>query len=117
MRLRACLAPICLALATTAGLAWGHAGVKSSSPKPNSTVPRALTAASVTFKGSILRGSLRVTGPRGKQFSVGKARLVNGRRTLQVRLRSLRKGRYRATWEAVHKDGHVTGRSWRFTVR
>lgn len=117
MRLRAGATLICAILATTAGVARAHSGVKSYSPKPGSTVPRALNAASVTFKGSILRGSLGVSGPRGKRYSVGKARLVNGKRTLQVGLRTLRKGRYTATWKAVHKDGHVNSRSWRFTVR
>ena len=108
-------AALAAALLTTP--AWGHAGVKSYSPKRNSTVPRSLSAVSVTFKARVGQARLSVRGPAGT-VSRGTGTLVDGRRTVRVALRSgLRAGRYTASVRWLNTDGHVQRTSWTFRVR
>ena len=105
------------ALLITASVAWGHAAVKSYSPRASSTVPRSLSAVSVTFKSRVSQGRLTVTGPSGT-VSRGTGSLTSGGKVLRVPLRSgLKPGRYRASWRSLATDGHVQKSSWTFRVR
>jgi copper resistance protein C len=106
---------------TTAALmaapAAAHVGVKSYSPKRGSTVSRSLEHVKVTFKGRITDGELTVRDADGDRVSVGEGSVVNRKRTIRVRLKNgLSKGRYTASWRALHTDGHVNGKSWTFTL-
>ncbi len=78
-----------------------------------------LSAASVTFSGPIRRGTIRVTGPGGKLWSVGSG----GRdpRNIHRVIVGLRGGKpagsYRASWAIVAADGHQQSGSFRFKLR
>jgi copper transport protein len=96
-----------------------HVEVKSTSPAKGSTASTSIRAVKVTFTGPILRGTLRVTGPRGRVVSIGSGGRDPGNvNRLRVRLtRSLAAGRYRATWTVTSADGHGEGGSFRFKLR
>jgi methionine-rich copper-binding protein CopC len=105
-----------LALAAAAPAA-AHVGVKSYSPKRGSTASRSLERVAVTFKGRITHGKLTVRGGNGNKVSIGSGSVAPGKRTIRVRLRDgLAKGRYRATFSALHTDGHVMTKSWNFNL-
>lgn len=99
--------------------AAAHVEVKSTSPAKGSTAKTTIRAVKVTFTGPILRGTLRVTGPRGGVVSIGSGgRDPSNVSRLRVRLKhSLAAGRYRATWTVTSADGHGEGGSFRFKLR
>jgi methionine-rich copper-binding protein CopC len=97
--------------------AAAHVGVKSYSPKRNSTVSRSLERVKVTFKGRITDGKLTVRDPDGDKVSIGDGSVVSRDRVLRVRLRNgLGKGRYTASMSVLHTDGHVMNKSWNFKL-
>jgi methionine-rich copper-binding protein CopC len=103
-----------LAIAPSAG---AHTGVKSYSPSKGSSVPRSLSAVSVTFDAAIAGGTLTVRNATGRKVS-GASRRVSGGRRLRVRLHSgLKAGRYTAKVSWVSGDGHADKTSWSFRLR
>jgi methionine-rich copper-binding protein CopC len=97
--------------------AAAHVGVKSYTPKRGSTVSRSLERVKVTFKGRITDGRLTVRDAGGDKVSIGDGSLVNRKRTIRARLKGgLARGRYTASFSALHTDGHVTSKSWNFTL-
>ena len=103
-------------LAMPAG-AFPHAGVKSRSPKPNSSVssPRAVT---VTFEGAVLDANLSVVTSSGRKVSTGARTMLRGKTRVRVGLsQKLSRGSYRATVNFLADDGHKQSDSWTFRVR
>jgi len=95
-----------------------HAGIKSYSPKPNSTVSRDLTAVRITFKARITDGNLTVKQASGKKVSRGSGRVVSKHRAVRALLKArLKAGRYTATAKWLDTDGHVETKSWSFRLR
>lgn len=106
------------ALAVAAPMAHGHASIKSTSPRANSTVPKSIAAVSVTFKSGIAGGNITVRTSKGKKVSAGEGQLVSSDRVLRVPLRSrLKPGRYVAKVSWVSMDGHPNSKKWRFRLR
>jgi methionine-rich copper-binding protein CopC len=118
MRLVVTLLAAVAALAIAATVALAHVNVKSRSPGKGASASRSIDSVSVTFKGPIRSGSLRVVGPGGRVVSSGSGR--DPRNITRVRAglsNSLRAGRYRATYRIVAADGHRQRGSWRFRLR
>jgi methionine-rich copper-binding protein CopC len=97
--------------------AAAHVGVKSYTPKRGTTVARSLERVKVTFKGRITDGKLTVRDADGDKVSIGDGSVAGRKRTIRVRLRGgLARGRYTASFSALHTDGHVTSKSWNFNL-
>lgn len=102
-----------------AAVAAAHTEVKSTSPAAGATAKSSVTRATVTFTGTLRRGTLRVTGPGGKVVSVGKggrdprnvARLLVGLKP------GLKAGAYKASWTIMAADGHEQTGSFRFKLK
>jgi methionine-rich copper-binding protein CopC len=117
LRLVAVLATA-LILGVTA-VASAHTEVKSTSPANGATAKTTLTRVTVTFTGSLTRGTLRVVGPGGKVVSLSNGgRDPRNTRRLLVGLKgSLKPGSYTAKWTVVAADGHKQSGSFRFKVK
>ncbi|MFN8110118.1 MAG: copper resistance protein CopC [Thermoleophilia bacterium] len=104
------------ALAVTAGVALGHAGLKSSSPANGATVKHLPGTVRVTFDEPIARVS-SVTVRSGATDHATRVRL-NPRNHAQVLVgtRSDTTGRYRVRWTIVADDGHRETGTFTFTV-
>jgi methionine-rich copper-binding protein CopC len=107
-------------LALAAPAALGHSAVDSTSPRAGSSVPRAISVVTVTFKARILRdsASIVVRNSRGRKVSRGRG-ARSGTSALRATLkRRLRRGTYRVTWRARSGvDGHEQSSSFEFRVR
>jgi methionine-rich copper-binding protein CopC len=102
-------------LALPAG-ALAHAGIKSRSPKPGSTVSAPRTVR-VTFEEAVLAAKLSVRSGAGKTVSQGSGSLNGKKTTVTVGLkRGLGAGTYRATVRFLADDGHNESKSWSFSV-
>jgi methionine-rich copper-binding protein CopC len=114
--------PVILAIALVAGavaatVALAHVDVKSRSPGKGASASKSIRSVSVTFKGPIRRGSIRVVGPGGV-VSTGSGRDPRNITRVRASLRgSKRAGRYRASYSIVAADGHRQRGSWRFRLR
>jgi methionine-rich copper-binding protein CopC len=97
-------------LAVTAGAAFAHTEVKSTSPAKGGTAKTSIRTVTVTFNGPIRSGTLRVTGPGGSVVSVGSG----GRDPRKITRLA---GRYRARWTIVAADGHDQRGSFTFRLR
>ena len=114
--MRLALATLAVALVAAAPAA-AHVGVKSYSPKRGATVSRSLERVKVTFDGRIADGKLTVRNANGTKVSRGDGAVVRGDRVLRVRLKGgLARGRYSASMRVLHNDGHVTSKSWSFSL-
>jgi methionine-rich copper-binding protein CopC len=110
-------AALCAALVLPA-TSFGHAAIKSYSPKRGSTVDRDLKFVRATFEERVIGGSIAVRNARGSKVSRGDGSLVRGGVQLRTRLNSgLRAGRYTASVRWVSDDGHVQTKSWSFRLR
>jgi methionine-rich copper-binding protein CopC len=100
-------------------IATAHVKVKSTSPKRNGSAKTSASAVTVTFSGPLRKGTLRVTGPGGKVYSIGKGGRDPRKITrLLVELkRSKPTGRYKVRWTLVAADGHKQKGSFRFRLR
>jgi methionine-rich copper-binding protein CopC len=115
--MRVAVVATAVALATAAPAA-AHVGVKSYSPKRGSTVSRSLERVKVTFKGRITDGKLTVRDADGDKVSIGRGKVVNGKRAVRARLKGgLARGTYRASMSVLHTDGHVMNKSWTFKLK
>jgi methionine-rich copper-binding protein CopC len=102
-------------LALPAG-ALAHAGIKSRSPKPGSTVAAPRTV-SVTFDEAVLAAKMSVKSAAGRTVSKGSGSLNGKKTTVKVGLkRGLGAGTYRATVKFLADDGHKESKSWSFSV-
>jgi methionine-rich copper-binding protein CopC len=115
---RAALLVAAVAFATAAAPALAHVQLEQTSPRAGSTVKRTAPAASVTFSGPILSGSLSVKGPGGRRASVdsGGRDPRSIKRVLVELKRGLKAGSYTATWKIVAADGHRQQGSFRFRL-
>jgi methionine-rich copper-binding protein CopC len=105
------------ALALPSG-AHAHAGIKSYSPKPGSSVARSLAAVSVTFREAVLDANLTVRSAGGATVSHGDGALGRGKTRIRVALHGgLGAGTYRATVRYLAGDGHAQSKYWTFRVR
>jgi methionine-rich copper-binding protein CopC len=118
IRLLVTLVVAIAAAALVATAAFAHVNVKSRSPGKGATASTSIGSASVTFKGPIRSGSLRVVGPGGRVVSTGSGRDPRNITRVRAGLKSsLRSGRYRARYSIVAADGHRQRGSWRFRLR
>jgi methionine-rich copper-binding protein CopC len=117
-RTRAALAASVVLLVGAAHVA-AHTGIKSTSPKAGASVSRDdLTWVRVTFHARVTDGTISVRSAGGALLSRGKTQLVHGDRQLRVRLVDrLPRGRATASLRVLNADGHVTSRSWSFSLR
>jgi methionine-rich copper-binding protein CopC len=104
-------------LALPAGAA-AHAGIKSRSPKPGSTVSRSLKKVRVTFEEAVLDAHLSVRTAAGAPVSKTSGKLNKRKTTVKVRLRrGLSSGRYVAILDYLADDGHAAKKTWSFQLR
>ena len=115
----ATLAALLSAAALIAAVAMAHSDIRTTSPKRGGSAKTSLSSVSVTFEGPLRRGTLRVTGPGGKVYSIGRggrdprkiSRLIVGLK------RSKPAGRYKARYTYISADGHDQKGSFRFRLR
>ena len=111
------------ALLATAALvtavAAAHVDVSKTSPKRGGSAKTTLGSASISFDGPLRRGTLRVTGPGGKVYSIGKGgrdpRKIS--RLIVELKRSKPAGRYKARYTLIAADGHDQKGTFRFRLR
>jgi methionine-rich copper-binding protein CopC len=105
--------------AVTAATAFAHVEYKSSSPGKGKTASTRITTVTVTFTGSIRKGTLKVTGPGAKTVSDGSGgRDPRKISRLRVPLKSgLKAGSYKATWSITAADGHAETGSFTFKLK
>lgn len=116
---RTVLTALALASAVGAVPAFAHTSVEKRSPGKGKTVSRSTGSASVTFNKTVRSGTLKVTGPGAKTYSIGKGgrdpRKVS---RLLVELNTpLKSGGYKASWTIKAADGHTQRGSWTFKVK
>src|SRR3954471_21076988 len=118
-RFTTALATAAVVSAVTAGSAFAHETVKSTSPGKGKTASTHTSKVSVTFSGMIRRGTLKVTGPGGKVVSSGSGgRDPRNVTRLLVSLKSgLKAGSYKATWTIVASDGDDQHGSFPFKLK
>lgn len=102
-----------------ATIASAHTEVKSTSPAAGATAKTSIARVTVTFTGSLQRGTLRVVGPGGKVASIGNGGRDprNTSRLLVGLKRSLKPGSYTAKWRVLVADGHTQKGSFRFKLK
>jgi methionine-rich copper-binding protein CopC len=107
------------ASALMAAVAAAHTEVDKTSPRRGGSAKTSLSAVTVTFNRSIRSGTLRVTGPGGRKYSIGRGsrdpRKIS--RVIVEMKRSKPAGRYRARWRIVAADGHTQRGSFSFRLR
>ena len=101
--------------ALAAPAAFGHAEVRRQSPRPGTTVPRSLSTVSITLSEGVLGGKLVVRDAHGTKVSRAST-LVNDKRTLRARLKSLHTGKYTAKASWLADDGDKQTKRWSFRV-
>jgi methionine-rich copper-binding protein CopC len=113
----AALVAACVTLTVPAS-ASAHAGIKSLTPKPDSSVSRDLASVRITFKARITDGNLTVKNAAGSKISRGSGRVSASHRAVRAGLKTgLKAGRYTATAKWLDTDGHVETKSWSFRLR
>ncbi len=102
-----------------AAVAIAHTDVKSTSPAKGAVAKTSISRVTVTFDGTLRRGTLRVTGPGGTVVSKG----AGGRdprnitRLLASLKGGLKAGSYKSSWTIVAADGHRQSGSFRFRLK
>jgi len=105
------------AVLVPSGAAFAHAGVKSMSPRPNSTASTSIRYVTARFTEAIRAGSIKVH-KGSRTMSAGRATLIRNKSGLHVRMRSnLPRGMYHVIMRWVADDGDVQSKSWMFTLR
>lgn len=113
------LIAVMLAL-VAAPIASAHQRVIATTPARNSTVKTSVRAVTVTFSGTHVKsGTIKVTGPRGVVYSVGRGGRDPRKLTrIAVPLKTgLPVGRFTVAWTIVAADGHALRGSWLFNTR
>lgn len=109
----------CLA-ASTAGIAFAHAHLKTATPAPDSTVQAAPASVAITFTEAVEPkfSSIEVQDAGGKRVDHGDAHVDPGDNKLfSVGLTPIQPGTYKVTWHATAVDTHKTDGSFQFTVK
>ncbi len=108
-----------VALAATPVPAVAHTEVTSTRPANGGSAKTSLRSVTVTFGGTLRRGTLKVYTASGRKVSIGKGgRDPRNVRRLRTSLASgLGAGRYVARWSAVAADGHGQSGSFGFRLR
>ncbi len=107
------------ALLVPATVAWAHVELKSVSPSKNSTRHSAVREVHVTFKSSLVTGTITIKKSNGSIVALKSNGLKSSnKRILQAVPRSpLGSGRYTVEWRGRAPDGHSQRGSWSFRVR
>jgi len=117
-RLSSALAGAVAVSAVTAATAFAHVEYKSSYPAKGKTASTSISTVSVTFTGSIRKGTLKVTGPGGKTYSGSSGRDPRKISRLRTSMKSgLKAGSYKATWSITAADGHAETGSFTFKLK
>jgi copper resistance protein C len=103
----------------TTAVALAHVDVEKTSPRRGAAAKTSLSSVSVTFEGPLRRGTLKVTGPGGKVYSIGRGgrdpRKIS--RLIVEMKRSKPAGRYKARYTLIAADGHDQKGTFRFRLR
>lgn len=115
----ATFAAVFTAAALMSAVAIAHVDVEKTTPKRGGSAKTSLSSVTVTFAGPLRRGTLRVTGPGGKTYSIGRGgRDPRKISRLIVELKSGKPaGRYKARWTIVAADGHDQHGSFKFRLK
>jgi methionine-rich copper-binding protein CopC len=99
-----------------AGLALGHAKLRSSSPPDDAQLQRAPESLTLNFNENVRLAVLTLTGD-GKEIPLKLDRNAAAAPEVTVRLPPLSDGRYQVHWSALSPDdGHVTRGTLSFTI-
>lgn len=98
--------------------AWAHAFPEAEHPLVGSTLTAAPDRVSIKYDAPIqsLFAKLKVLNSSGKAVTIGSAKVGPDHRTLSVKLKPLKPGKYTVEWSVVAWDGHRTEGSYSFTV-
>ena len=100
-----------------AATAFGHAEIKTLSPKPGAVKPTGLRHVTATFEEAIVSGSITVRHS-GEKVSVGKAKLIKAKAGMRATLASgLGAGTYWVRMKWLADDGHLEHKTWSFKLR
>jgi methionine-rich copper-binding protein CopC len=94
--------------------ASAHTSLRATSPAPNSTVWKAITAVSLTFSGAPTQPTVTVTGADGKDAGTGPAKATEV--VVKQPVGTLPPGAVTVRWKGVSPDGHPVEGSFSFTV-
>jgi copper resistance protein C len=117
LRLLTAALAACLLTVLTAGPAFAHAELESSTPANGATLPAAPTTVSLTFGEPVtLRADpIKVTGPGDVAWTVGKATISGATITAPVTATGPA-GAYTLAWQVVSDDGDAVKGEVRFTL-
>jgi methionine-rich copper-binding protein CopC len=92
-----------------ASLAWGHALLVDSIPKPGQTVTTVREIV-LRFNSRIEKplSSVTLQGPGTALIALKRSEATYGPDTLAYQVPALPTGSYRATWKVLSTDGHLT---------
>lgn len=112
------LLPLLLALAWAPQQAFGHAKLKRSAPKGNSSSERPPKLVELWFTEEMQEGftTVEVTDAKGRRVDRGPVTLSEGRTKAQVELGDLEPGAYTVAWKILSKDQHTIRGKFRFKV-
>ena len=117
----AAVAPLAFGLSTvavtSAGPAWSHATLVSSSPADGEQVPVPPSRVSATFNEPMQTqfAAMTLIGPDGGQYGAGEPAVDDTVISVAVRPGGPA-GDYTANYRATSADGHVVSGSWTFRV-
>ena len=113
------VATLVTAAALLTAVAAAHVDLDRTSPKRGGSAKTSISSVSATFEGPLRRGTLKVTGPGGKVYSIGRGgrdpRKIS--RLIVEMKRSKPAGRYKARYTLVAADGHDQKGTFRFRLR
>lgn len=112
------LAALFAAASLWPSISRAHAFPQAEQPKVGSTVITAPRRVTIKYDAPIgsLFAKLEVLSSSGEAVTNGAPKIGPDHRTLSVRLKPLKPGRYTVKWSVVAKDGHRTKGSYSFTV-
>ncbi len=98
--------------------AHAHAVPQSEQPRVGSTVTAPPSEVTITYDAPIesLFSKLEVLNATGVQEGQGAPTVGPNHRTLSLKLKQLKPGKYTVKWSVVAEDGHRTEGSYEFTV-
>jgi copper transport protein len=115
-RLSAATALAFALLLVTAGPAYAHATLESTTPADRSNVDQAPTVVTLTFNENISAplGAVRVFNSQGKRVDDGN--VVTRDHTVTVGMQKVGDGGYVVTWRVISADSHPVSGAFTFTV-
>ena len=109
-----------LAVLATGSTAWAHAHLKTATPAPDSTVPAAPDAVTISFTEGVEPqfSSIEVRDAAGNRVDKGMPETSpSDNKQFSVGLQALQPGNYKVTWHATAVDTHKTDGTFQFTVK